>query len=59
MYVIIFGNPLEGFQLWGPFPTQDEAIASGPRIALAGEIAGRAGRASHDWWVAPLHTPGG
>lgn len=47
-YIIVTGNPIEGFEYIGPFPSADEAAAYGntdPHLP------------DGDWWTAPLYTP--
>lgn len=44
-FVIVSGNPIEGFQLEGPFDDREQAIEYADR-----QIGG-------DWWIAPLTPP--
>lgn len=43
-YVVVFGNPIDGFEFWGPFATSEAAMA----YAQA--------EADHDFWIATLNT---
>lgn len=43
-YILIFGNPVDGFSFRGPFDTQEEAIAYGDPIM-------------EEWWTAELVPP--
>lgn len=45
-YIIITGNPVDGFEYHGPFGSSDQAVTW---AAANPEIDGK------DWWVAPLH----
>ena len=42
MHILITGDPVDGFEYFGPFKTGEEAIAAG-EDHLDG-----------DWWIAPL-----
>lgn len=42
MHILIIGNPVDGFEYYGPFKTGEEAIAYGED------------RLGGDWWIAPL-----
>lgn len=44
-HCIITGNPVDGFQIIGPFPDGDAALT------YAGGISG------DDWWITSLETP--
>lgn len=44
-YVVVYGNPLEGFKLHGPFPSREAADQFGEDCGEGGE------------WVMPLHEP--
>ena len=45
MHVVLYGNPVDGIKLFGPFKTGDEAVRW-------------AGREIDDaWWIAPLSHP--
>ena len=46
LHVIISGNPVDGFEIYGPFATAEEAANFGNTDA---HIDG-------DWWIAPLHS---
>ena len=41
-YIMITGNPVDGFSFTGPFDTHDEAVNYGENFH------------SGDWWIAPL-----
>lgn len=43
-YILIFGNPVDGFTFRGPFDTVEDAIAYGDPIA-------------EEWWTAELTPP--
>ena len=43
-YILIFGNPVDGFTYRGPFDTEEKAIEYGDPIA-------------EEWWTAPLTPP--
>lgn len=44
-YIIITGNPVDGFMYYGPYSTHDEAIeAAEASTTLDGD----------DWWIARL-----
>ena len=45
MYVILCGNPVDGIQVHGPFPSSDEAH-EWAECGLKGE----------SWWVTELHS---
>jgi hypothetical protein len=45
MYIMIYGNPCDGFRYVGPFEDHDLALAYG-----------EAG-ASGDWWITELDPP--
>lgn len=45
IHVVISGNPVDGFTIWGTFKTSDDAIEWASH-----EIEG-------DWWIAPLEYP--
>ena len=42
MHILITGNPVDGFERYGPFKTGEDAIAAGED------------RLDGDWWIAPL-----
>lgn len=42
MHILITGNPVDGFEYFGPFKTGKEAITYGEE------------RLGNDWWIAPL-----
>lgn len=42
--ILVFGNPVDGFNFRGPFTTREEAIAYGDPI-------------QEEWWVADLVAP--
>lgn len=43
-YIVIYGNPGDGFHFIGPFDTIDEATEYGKD-------------ATRDWWIAELNAP--
>jgi hypothetical protein len=46
MHVVVYGNPIDGVFIVGPFKTGEDAM--------------RYGETEHDaqnWWIAPLHAP--
>lgn len=43
-YILIFGNPVEGFTFRGPFDTQEEAVDYADPIM-------------EEWWTAELTLP--
>lgn len=45
MSIIITGNPIDGFAIFGPFADDTSAVE-----------AANAAHLEPDWWVAPLHT---
>lgn len=45
MYICVFGNPADGFTIYGPFETHDEAVAYGEQ---EGDM---------DWWIMEVHPP--
>jgi hypothetical protein len=45
LHVIITGNPVDGFEIYGPFATADEAA----EFTMKNPI-------DADWWIAPLHS---
>ncbi len=45
MHVVIYGNPVDGIQIVGPFKTGEEA-----RTFAEAER-------DPDWWIAPLQSP--
>lgn len=45
MHVVIIGNPLEGFKVYGPFKTYDDAAA----------WTDDATRSHMETWIMPLH----
>lgn len=47
MYVILRGNPVDGFGLVGPFHSRSEAVNYGNDDDMKGGVA--------DWWVAEVH----
>lgn len=46
MHIVITGNPVDGFSIYGPYATKDEAIAAADNANLETE-----------WWIAPLESP--
>lgn len=45
MHILITGNPVDGFEYFGPFKTGDDAIAYAETARFDG------------WWIAPLQEP--
>ena len=45
MHVVMFGNPIDGLQIVGPFKTADDACQWADLANL-----------SADWWIAPLQA---
>ena len=45
MAVVLAGNPISGFNIYGPFKTEEEASASMEDLE------------DQEWWVMPLHHP--
>lgn len=45
MHVVMFGNPVDGFKIFGPFKTGDDAAR------WASE------EVDDTWWIAPLEHP--
>lgn len=45
--VVITGNPVGGFEVYGPFTSIDTATAYGKERLSAGE----------EWWIMPLYNP--
>lgn len=43
-YILIFGDPVNGFSFRGPFDTANDAVAYGDPI-------------QEEWWLAELHEP--
>lgn len=43
-YILIFGNPVDGFTFRGPFPSQVAALEYADAIA-------------EEWWIAELTPP--
>ena len=43
-FILIVGDPMQGFNFWGPFDTKHEAYDYG-------------GHFECDWWVAELNYP--
>ena len=48
MYIMIYGNPIDGFCYVGPFANRDEALTY-----AEGE------RDPRDWWIVELDAPAG
>ncbi len=44
-HVLIVGNPVDGFAIYGPFETADDARSAGEDTSAA------------DWWIATLQPP--
>lgn len=47
LYIIIIGNPVEGFEYLGPFKTRGDAIEFGEGLSNIGG----------DYWIASLQSP--
>ena len=45
MHIVITGNPNIGFQVWGPFKTEDDAYVWGSEAGF------------NDWTTMPLNEP--
>lgn len=45
MHVLITGNPVDGFKVYGPFKTGIDAAEAGDDVP------------DSDWWTMPLHAP--
>lgn len=43
-HILIVGNPVDGFEYYGPFKTGEDAIAFGEE------------HTGSDWWIAPLYA---
>jgi hypothetical protein len=43
-YILVFGDPVNGYTFQGPFATADDAMAYGEPIMQC-------------WWIAELHEP--
>jgi hypothetical protein len=46
MFIIITGNPADGFNYWGPYPTAEDASRTADRIFR-----------SCDWWITNISDP--
>lgn len=44
-YVVVFGNPIDGFEYWGPFPSAEAAMSFAQD------------ESDHDYWIATLNVP--
>jgi hypothetical protein len=44
MHVVIIGNPVDGFSIYGPFKTAPDAVAWAQQE-----------REGEEYWIAPLH----
>jgi hypothetical protein len=51
MYVVLYGNPIHGFEVYGPFASYAKAVAFGKEEVEA--------YVSTEWWIMPLHAPKG
>jgi hypothetical protein len=45
-FILIIGNPIDGFHHYGPFETHEDALE-----------AAESNEYGHEWWIAPLKTP--
>ncbi len=43
-FILIKGNPVDGFEFVGPFPSNEDAMEHGDSVKT-------------DWWVAELEEP--
>ena len=43
MFILVVGNPVEGVEFYGPFPSNDSALTWAERNL-----------GDHAWWIAPL-----
>jgi hypothetical protein len=44
-WMLVTGNPVDGFVFTGPYETHEDVISAGDRVQDA------------DWWIAPLQEP--
>jgi hypothetical protein len=54
MFLIVNGDPLDGFSYWGPFETADAATAWANR-EIKPELLWSGSRST--WWVSELEEP--
>jgi len=45
MYIVVLGNPVDGFTFWGPFRNVEDAIDWAERSVL-----------TTSWWIADLNV---
>ena len=50
-FILIIGDPVDGFTHIGPFTTREDAIEVGERLT------GKTDLYVGDWWIIPLTSP--